>query len=162
MLLNPNLAFQVCWGALDCGSAGFWCWWVVLVSVSKILTFTVCHLLISGVSCYSCLLLELVRQMIMLAFINRPGRLALSWVSMFRVLSAGKLSSWREGAQISGIQTCLLSEDVILSPEVLRFHGESCGDLGDVRRVRAQDAPVLAQTGRDLWPWSGRVFCFPN
>jgi hypothetical protein len=28
-----------------------------------------------------------------------------------RVLSAGKLSSCREGAQISGIQTCLLAED---------------------------------------------------
>ena len=30
---------------------------------------------------------------------------------MFRVLSSGKLSSCREGAQISGIQTCLLVED---------------------------------------------------
>jgi hypothetical protein len=30
---------------------------------------------------------------------------------MVRVLSAGKLSSYREGAQISGIQTCLLAED---------------------------------------------------
>ena len=30
---------------------------------------------------------------------------------MVRVLSAGKLSSCREGAQISGIQTCLLAED---------------------------------------------------
>ena len=30
---------------------------------------------------------------------------------MVRVLSAGKLSSCREVAQISGIQTCLLAED---------------------------------------------------
>ena len=30
---------------------------------------------------------------------------------MVRVLSAGKLSSCREGAQRSGIQTCLLAED---------------------------------------------------
>ena len=30
---------------------------------------------------------------------------------MVRALSAGKLSSYREGAQISGIQTCLLAED---------------------------------------------------
>ena len=30
---------------------------------------------------------------------------------MVRALSAGKLSSCREGAQISGIQTCLLAED---------------------------------------------------
>jgi len=28
-----------------------------------------------------------------------------------RALSAGKLSSCREGAQISGVQTCLLAED---------------------------------------------------
>ena len=30
---------------------------------------------------------------------------------MVRVLSAVKLSSYREGAQISGLQTCLLAED---------------------------------------------------
>ena len=30
---------------------------------------------------------------------------------MVRVISAGKLSSYREGAQRSGVQTCLLAED---------------------------------------------------
>jgi hypothetical protein len=60
------------------GSAGFWSWWVVLVSVSKILTFTFCHLIISGVSWFSCLWLELVPQVIILASISRPGRLDLS------------------------------------------------------------------------------------
>jgi hypothetical protein len=30
---------------------------------------------------------------------------------MVRALSAGRLSSFREGAQISGVQTCLLAED---------------------------------------------------
>jgi hypothetical protein len=30
---------------------------------------------------------------------------------MVRALSAGKLSPCREGAQISGVQTCLLEED---------------------------------------------------
>ena len=69
------------------------------------------HLVFSGASCYSCLWLELVPQVIMLASISRPGRLALSLVSVVRVLSAGKLSSCREGAQISGIWTCLLAED---------------------------------------------------
>jgi hypothetical protein len=49
-----------------------------LVSVSKILTFAFSHLVISGVSCYSCLWLELVPPMILLASIGRPGRLALS------------------------------------------------------------------------------------
>jgi hypothetical protein len=35
-------------------------------------------------------------------------------------------------------------------------------DLGGVSRLWAQGDLVLVQTGRDLWPWSGRVFCFPN
>jgi hypothetical protein len=30
---------------------------------------------------------------------------------MIRALSAGRLSSFREDAQISGVQTCLLAED---------------------------------------------------
>ena len=38
---------------------------VVLVSVSKILMFAFHHLVISGVSCYNCLWLYLVPQMIM-------------------------------------------------------------------------------------------------
>jgi hypothetical protein len=61
------------------------------------------HLEFSGASCYSCLWLVLVPQVIMLASISRPGRLALSLVPVVRVLSAGKLSSCREGAQISGV-----------------------------------------------------------
>ena len=81
------------------------------------------HLVISGASCYTCLWLELVPQVIMLAFISRPARLALSLVSVVRVLSAGKLSSCREGAQISGVRTCLLVDVVIHSPEVLRSRG---------------------------------------
>ena len=83
---------------------------MVLVSVSKILTFAFHPLVISGVSCYSCLWLELIPQMIMLSSISRPGILALSLVSGVRVLSAGKLSSCREGAQISGVR--LLAEVV--------------------------------------------------
>jgi hypothetical protein len=51
---------------------------VVLVSVSKILTFTFRHLVISGVSCYSCLCLEIVPLVILLPSISRPGRPALS------------------------------------------------------------------------------------
>jgi hypothetical protein len=73
--------------------------------------FAFCHLVISGVSCYSCLWLELVPPVILLASVHRPGSPALSWVSVVRVLSAGKLSSCREGAQRSGVQTCLLAED---------------------------------------------------
>jgi hypothetical protein len=49
--------------------------------------------------------------MILLFSTSRLGRLALSLVSVVRALSAGRLSSFREGAWISGIQTCLLAED---------------------------------------------------
>jgi hypothetical protein len=69
------------------------------------------HMAISRVSCYSCLWLELVSPVILLASISRPGRLTVSWVSLVRVLSAGKLSTCREGAEISGLRTCLLAED---------------------------------------------------
>jgi hypothetical protein len=75
---------------------------VVLISVSRILTFAFHHLVFSGASCYSCLWLELVPQVILLRSISRPGRLSLSLVSVVRVLSAGKISSCREGAQIFG------------------------------------------------------------
>jgi hypothetical protein len=54
--------------------------------------------------------------MINLASISRPVRLDLSFVSVVRVLSTGKLSSCREGAQISGVGTCLLEEVVFQSP----------------------------------------------
>jgi hypothetical protein len=64
------------------------------------------HLVISEASCYNCLWLELVPQVQgtpLLASISRPGKLAVSLVSVVRVFSAGKLSSCREGAQISGV-----------------------------------------------------------
>jgi hypothetical protein len=95
------------WG----GNSAFWWWWVVLISVSRILTFAFRHLVIYEASCYSCLWLELVPQVILLASGSRPGNIALSWVSVVRVLSAGKLSSFREGAQIFGIWNSLLAED---------------------------------------------------
>jgi hypothetical protein len=38
----------------------------------------------------------------------------------------------------------------------------SSRDLGGVHRLCAQGDPMLAPTGGDLWPWSGRVSCFPN
>jgi hypothetical protein len=46
-----------------------------------------------------------------LASNSRPERLALSWVSVVRALSASKLSSGREGSQISVVQTCLLADE---------------------------------------------------
>ena len=42
------------------------------------------------------------------------------------------------------------TEVVFHSPEVLRSHGESSGDLGGVRRLCAQGVSVLALTRRDL------------
>ena len=46
--------------------------WSVLVPVSKILTFAFCHLVISGISCYSYLWLELVPSVILLASVSTP------------------------------------------------------------------------------------------
>jgi hypothetical protein len=51
---------------------------VVLVSVSKILTFAFHHLVISGVSCCNYRWLDPVPQVFMLASISRPGRLDIS------------------------------------------------------------------------------------
>ena len=104
-------------------------------SVSRILTFAFRHLVISEASCYSCLWLELVPQVILLASISRPWRLALSLVSVVSVFSAGKLSSCNEGAQISGVRTCLQAEVVFHSPQVLGSHGGSCEDLGGFRKL---------------------------
>jgi hypothetical protein len=78
--------------------------------------------------------------MILLVSISRPGsqESALSWVSVVRALSAGKLSSCRECAQISGVRTCLLVEVVFHSGKVLRSGGECSVDLGGVCQLRAQ------------------------
>jgi hypothetical protein len=102
----------VCWGIQDCGGhTGFWWCRMVLVSVSKILMFAFCHLENSGVRCSSCLWLELVPPVLLLASVSTPGSPTLSWVPVVRALSAGKLSCCREGAQRSGSQLCLLAED---------------------------------------------------
>ena len=90
------------------GSGGSAAFGVVLVSVSKILTSAFHHLVISGISCYSCLWLQLVPPVILLDSISRPGRLDLSCISVVIVLSEGKLSSCREVAQKSGAQVQLL------------------------------------------------------
>jgi hypothetical protein len=136
---------------------------MVLVSVSKILTFAFHHLVISGVSSYSCLWLELVPLVILLASISRPGTLALSLVSVVRTLSAGKLSSCREGAQISGVRTCLLAEDEGskqgLSQNLCSFcspHAHLCRLVSAVSGN--QDGSDKALLGRaDTSPLAGKV-----
>jgi hypothetical protein len=57
-----------------CSDDGEWSWF----SLSTILKFAFCHLVISGVSCYSCLWLELVPPVIMLTSVSRPESLDLS------------------------------------------------------------------------------------
>jgi hypothetical protein len=76
-----------------------------------ILTFAFCHLVISAVRCSSCLWLELVPPVILFAFVSILGSPSLSCVLVFRTLSAGRLSSCREGAQRAGAQIHLLVED---------------------------------------------------
>jgi hypothetical protein len=86
------------------------------------------HLVISEACYYSCLWLELVPQVTLLASISRPGRLALSLASVVRVFSAGKLSSCREGAQICDVRTCLLAE-VVFTRGLRILKGILCGSL---------------------------------
>jgi hypothetical protein len=111
MLLNLNLAFRVCLGIQD------WLRWECLGSddgeQSWFLLVRFLHLpfAISGISCYSCPWLEPVPLVILLASVSSPGSPALSWVSVVRVLSAGKLSSCWECVKRTGVQICLLSED---------------------------------------------------
>jgi hypothetical protein len=84
---------------------------VVLVSVTKIVTVAFHHLVISGICWYSCLWLELVSPVILLASVSTPGSPTLSWVSVVSILSVGKLPSCRESGQRSGSWLCLLAED---------------------------------------------------
>jgi hypothetical protein len=83
---------------------------MVLVSVSKIFTFTFHHLVISGASWYSCLCLEIIALEILLASISRSWRLDLSSEFQWSEHSL-KASSPLTGAQISGVRTSLLAED---------------------------------------------------
>jgi hypothetical protein len=91
----------------------------------------------------------------LLASISRPGRLALSLVSVGRVFSACKLSSCREGTQISGVRTCLLAEVVFHSLKVLGSRGESCVCPCGCQATPLARHPVLEWSGRALCPRSG-------
>jgi hypothetical protein len=106
---------------------------VGLVSVSKILMFAFHHLVISGVRFSSCLWLELVPPVILLASVSSPesqwsehsaGKLSSCrgcaqksgaqihlLIPGVRALPGGQLSSDREGVQGSGSLLCLLAED---------------------------------------------------
>jgi hypothetical protein len=115
MILVLILAFRVCSGIHD---LLWWVYWVLMMpsglgSVSKILSFAFHHLVISGISCYSCLWLDLVPPVILLASVNTPGNPTVPWVSVVRVFSTSKRSSCRDGAQRSGAQLCLLAEDEV-------------------------------------------------
>jgi hypothetical protein len=77
---------------------------VVLISVRKILTFAFHYLVISGISCSSCLWLKFVPPVILLASVSIPGSPTLLSLSCQSTLC-------REGAQRSGAEICLLAED---------------------------------------------------
>ena len=85
---------------------------------------------------------------------------------MVRELSVGKLSSYRKGAQISGVRTCLPAEDEgpkqSLSQKLLAsvVHTLTCADYSwwdPERKMAPEDAP--AKPSRAQWtplPWLGR------
>jgi hypothetical protein len=105
--------------------------------------------------------------MILLASFSWPGRLALSWVSVVRTFSAGKLSSCREGGQISGVRTCLLAEDEVLKQVLSQNLCSFCSPhshLGQVVSAGSgnQDgSPTCCGkallSGADICPLAGKV-----
>jgi hypothetical protein len=102
-----------------------------------------------------------------LASISWPGRLPLSWVSEVRALSAGKPSSCREGGQISGVRTCLLSEDEGLKQGLSQNLCSFCSSHSHLCRLvlawsRNQDgSPTFwgkaLPGGVDTYPLAGKV-----
>jgi hypothetical protein len=83
---------------------GEWSWFLLVI-----LTFAFCHLVISGVSCY--LVRDCSSRDPVSLYQQTWETSSLLSVPVVRAHSAGKLSSYREGAQISGVWTFLLAED---------------------------------------------------
>ena len=116
--------------------------------------------------------------MILLASVSSPGSSALSWISVVRVLSAGKLSSCREGEQRFGIQNCLLDEDEGMKPHLSqkmcclcslhahlhRLVSEGCGTQDDSLICSGYQSPpgltLLLWRGRCLDVWSPKQGLF--
>jgi hypothetical protein len=66
-----------------------------------------------------------------------------------RVLSAGKLSSCREGAQRSGVQTCLLAEDECLKQE----------GLSQMCCLHSPRADLCRLVSKGAWTQDGSLTC---
>ena len=81
-----------------------------MVFVSKILTSAFHHLVIFGASSYRCLWLEVVPLVILLISPWRPGETGSLLSFSGQSTLCRQLSSCRDGAQISGVQTYLLAE----------------------------------------------------
>ena len=121
-----------------------------MVSFSKILMFAFCHLVISGVSFYSCLWLKLVPPVILLsagklssyrAGVQKSGALIHLLSLGVRAFPVGQLSSGKEGAQRSGFQLCLLAEDEGLKGPCPR------SSVASVAHVLSCDHDVLGVLG---------------
>jgi hypothetical protein len=143
------------------------------------------HLVISGASCYSCLWLELVPQVILLASISKPGRLALSsecqWSDyslqasspltgeVHRYLALG-LHSWLKTKAQN--RTCPEAELLWPVPEAVSFciiHSHLCRILseefwnqdacsrcsGQVLQARADPYPLAGKVASCLGPEKG-------
>jgi hypothetical protein len=143
------------------------------------------HLVISGASCYSCLWLELVPQVILLASISRPGRLDLSsefqWSEhslhassplmgkVHRYLALG-LHSWLKTKAQN--RTCPEAELLWPVPEAVSFciiHSHLCRILseefwnqdacsrcsGQVLQARADPYPLAGKVASCLGPEKG-------
>jgi hypothetical protein len=128
--------------------------------------FAFWHLVISGFSCYSCLWVEIVPPVFLLASVSSPGSPALSWISVVRILSLVKLSSCREGSQRSEAQICLLAEDEGqkqgLSQKICCFSSQQtlqCRLVSEGPGIQNGSLTCLDSQSPPKWPsplWQGR------
>jgi hypothetical protein len=176
---------------MSCYSGRVWFWWcqVTLVSIASVLRLASCHLIISSICCPQYIWLEPVLPIIpvdsgllrvQISLWSFACWLLWTWDSgRVRVLGSQiPLRPWNTGmtkpflswdpvvkypgyVTVPGSSISFEESGAIWSV-VLRLRGASSRDLGVVYWLSAQSNPLLAMTGRDLWPWSGQVFCFPN
>ena len=123
-----------------------------MVSVSRILTFAFRHLVISEASCYSCSSGDSV------SLYKQTWRVALSLVSVGRVFSAGKLSSYREDNPDIWCSNLPPDRSCVLLTKGLKIPWRVLWVAGGCQPTLCPSYHSAARTERGLCPYSDRVF----